>query len=78
MTVTLELNPEIEQGLLTQARERGVPLDAYLQEILSKQASLNNAAEVERGKLVEIPLLHLGVVSPLRRRDIYDDLDDAR
>ncbi len=78
MTVTLELKPETERGLLTQARERGVTLDAYLQQVLSELASVNNAAEVERGKLVDIPLLHLGVISPLRRADIYDDLDNAR
>ncbi|WP_180539861.1 hypothetical protein [Nevskia soli] len=75
MTVTLELKPEIGRGLLTQAQERGVSLDAYLQDELSKLARVSNAAEIERGNLVDIPLLHLGVISPLRRADIYDDLD---
>ncbi len=41
MTLTLELKPEIEQGLLTQAQERGVSLDAYLQYVLSRLASVN-------------------------------------
>ena len=74
MTVTLKLKPEIERGLLTQAQARGVSLDAYLQEVLSRLAGINEA-EIERGKQVEIPLLHLGVINPLRRTDIYDDLD---
>ena len=32
MTVTFDLNPEIEEGLLAQARERGISLGEYLQE----------------------------------------------
>jgi hypothetical protein len=32
MTVTLDLNPEIEEGLLIKARERGISLGEYLQE----------------------------------------------
>ncbi len=77
MTLTLTLNPEVEQGLLTQAQEQGVSLDDYLQELLEKQASISNAAAIERGKQIKIPLLHLGVVGPLRRSDIYDDMHDA-
>ena len=38
MTVTLDLNPEIEKGLLAQARERGISLGDYLQEIVARQA----------------------------------------
>jgi hypothetical protein len=37
MTVTLDLNPEIERGLLAQARERGISLGDYLQEIMARQ-----------------------------------------
>jgi len=38
MTVTLDLNPEVEKGLLAQARERGMSLGGYLQETLAGQA----------------------------------------
>ncbi len=35
MTITLELPPEMENRLLTQAKLRGLSLDVYLMEILS-------------------------------------------
>ena len=38
MTVTLDLSPEIEKGLLAQARERGISLGDYLLEIVAGQA----------------------------------------
>ena len=45
MTVTLNLSPELEKGLMARARARGVSLDEYLQEILAKEAGLPVAAE---------------------------------
>ena len=38
MTVTFDLDPEIEKGLLAQARQRGISLSNYLQEIVAGQA----------------------------------------
>jgi hypothetical protein len=40
MTVTLKLNPDVEKGLLARARERGVSLDDYLQEIVTREAGV--------------------------------------
>lgn len=40
MTVTLSLNPEVEKGLLARARERGVSLNDYLQELVTREAGL--------------------------------------
>ena len=39
MTVTLELNPEVEAGLIALARAKGVPLDAYLRSLLEQLAA---------------------------------------
>jgi hypothetical protein len=41
MTVTLNLNPEVEKGLAARARERGVSLDDYLQEIVTREAGIS-------------------------------------
>jgi len=40
MTVTLNLKPEVEKGLIARARERGVSLDDYLQEIVTREAGV--------------------------------------
>jgi hypothetical protein len=38
MTVKLELKPEIEAGLLAQARENGMSLEAFAEDLLSREA----------------------------------------
>jgi len=43
VTVTLNLNPEVEKGLLARARERGVSLDDYLQEIVTREAGVSQS-----------------------------------
>jgi hypothetical protein len=73
MIVTLDLTPEIEQVLLAQARERGVSLDAYLQEIVSRQAREAISSAPSRGNALKLPALHLGAMGSLHRHDIYDD-----
>jgi hypothetical protein len=45
VNVTLSLNPEVEKGLLARARQRGVPLDEYLQELVVREAGLPDLAE---------------------------------
>jgi hypothetical protein len=39
MTITIDLQPEIERGLTAQARAKGVSLAAYAQEILAREAN---------------------------------------
>jgi hypothetical protein len=68
------LKPEIERGLLAQARERGVSLDDYLLEIVSRQVPIpDQPTGPAKGNAPELPRLHLGVTGPLHRSDIYDD-----
>jgi hypothetical protein len=45
MTVTLNLDPEVEKGLMARAHARGVSLDDYIQELVAKEASLPVAVE---------------------------------
>lgn len=45
MNVTLRLNPEVERNLLARANARGVSLDEYLQELVSREAGLSGETE---------------------------------
>jgi hypothetical protein len=44
MTVTISLNPEIEEGLKMRARSRGVSLDEYVQELVTKEVSVSTTS----------------------------------
>lgn len=52
MTVTLDLSPEVERGLLAQAEARGLSLSEYLQEIATREAvrSIPPASGEEKAK----------------------------
>jgi len=39
VNVTLNLNPEVEKKLMAQAQERGISVDDYIQELVTKQTS---------------------------------------
>lgn len=73
MRVTLDLNPEDEQALMALARERGVSLETYLQEIVSKQVRGTAPPAAVKGSALKLPARHLGDMGSLHRRDIYDD-----
>jgi hypothetical protein len=45
MSVTLNLKPEVEKGLMARAHARGVSLDDYLQELVAGEAGVPAAAE---------------------------------
>lgn len=46
MNVTLTLNPDVEEGLTARAHERGVSLDAYLHELVAREAGLARTGTV--------------------------------
>ena len=39
MTVTLNLNPDVEKGLMALAREEGLSISDYLQEVMVREAA---------------------------------------
>jgi plasmid stability protein len=45
MTVTLNLDPEVEKGLIARAHAQGVSVDDYLRELVAKEAGLQVAAD---------------------------------
>ena len=44
MTITLELQPDVEKGLLAQAHLRGVSLTELAQEVLAREAHASEVA----------------------------------
>jgi hypothetical protein len=49
MTVKLELNPEVEAGLLAQAEARGLSLEDYLQQVLRERSAAPAPAQATTG-----------------------------
>ena len=45
MVITIDLQPEVERGLLAQAQAKGVSLTDYVQEIVAREARVCEAAE---------------------------------
>ena len=48
MTITLDIQPEFEKGLLAQAAARGVSLSDYVREIVIRQVAANAEAPQPR------------------------------
>lgn len=72
MTVTLELEPELEQGLQAQARARGVTVEYFIRDLVSRQVRLA-VPPVAIKRTLNLPTRNLGDMGSLHRRDIYDD-----
>jgi hypothetical protein len=52
MTLTIEVPADVENALTAAARRRGVALDAYLSEVLKREAQDNQTAETARREAV--------------------------
>jgi hypothetical protein len=76
MNVTLNLKPEVEKGLMARAHARGVSLDDYLQELVTKEAGLTVAAEPRPIQKRFDNLSDLLLNSPLARADL--DLERSK
>ena len=69
----IEISSETEARINDEARRQGVSVDAFLERLMSERG----AAHVATGNgstTPKVPILHLGVIGPLHRRDIYDDV----
>jgi hypothetical protein len=71
MTVTLELEPELEQGL--QAQARGVTVEYFIHDLVSQQVRVA-VSSVAAKRTLNLPARNLGDMGSLHRRDIYDDV----
>ncbi len=71
--MSIDVSHETEARLTSEARRQGVSVDDLLERLMSERGA---AARVVtgNGSPPELPILHLGVIGPLHRRDIYDDV----
>jgi len=70
LTITLDLKPEIERGLIAQAKARGVSLQDYVQEIVAREAHTVVPAAGRKGQELLDILVQV--------RGLADDLDVTR
>jgi hypothetical protein len=79
MTVKLELKPEVEESLVNQARAKGVPLEAYLNEVIEGLAHAQPAPTLEEFREALDRLAEMGSSLPnlpsaaFSRESIYQD-----
>ena len=82
MTVTLNLKPEIEAGLLAQAQATGMSLENYLQQLVEKQLSSDpSVSQTVRGKRNGVgkrPLRLPNRKAPTQGNYILDKIHDFR
>lgn len=70
MTLTIELPDSLGAALQVQARAKGVSVASLARQVLEQ--ALTPAAPT--APIAEFPILHLGAVGDLHRRDIYNDV----
>jgi len=73
MTVTLELEAELEQGLQAQAQTHGVTIESFIRDLVSRQVRAAVLPATTKRNL-KLPARNLGDMGSLHRRDIYDDV----
>lgn len=71
--MTIDISDETEARLTDEARRQGVSVDALLERLMSERSTATHVV-TGNGSPPRVPILHLGVIGPLHRRDIYDDV----
>ena len=71
MGMGLDVSPQTEAQIRQEAERQGISVDALLKRLMNDQAV---GTAVRTYQAPELPVLHLGPLGPLHRRDIYDDV----
>jgi len=69
--MSIEISRETEVRLTDEARKQGLSVEALLEQLLSERRA---TAFTGNGSVPKVPILHLGAMGALHRRDIYDDV----
>lgn len=71
MTLTINLPDKLDAALKAQARAKGVSEAGFVQQVLEQALT---PAAISNASTPELPVLHLGAMGALHRRDIYNDV----
>jgi hypothetical protein len=69
--MSIDISNEIEARLTEEARRLGITIDALLERLMSERGAAAHLGH--GGSASEVPILHLGAMGPLYRRDFYED-----
>ena len=69
--MSLEVSHETEARVTDEARRQGISVDALLERLMGERGAIAHLAG--NGSTTKLPILHLGAMGPLHRRDIYED-----
>ncbi|MGD1071749.1 MAG: hypothetical protein ABSB15_16570 [Bryobacteraceae bacterium] len=72
--MNIDISNEIEARLTEEARRQGVSVDALLERLMSERGAAAHVVTGDGSTTPKVPILHLGVIGPLHRRNIYDDV----
>jgi hypothetical protein len=82
--MSIQISSETEARLTEEARRQGISVDALLERLMMRRGAgfvaqaeaIEHARELVPGGNItpELPVLHLGAMGALHRRDIYDDV----
>ncbi len=67
----LDISPQTEARIRQEAERQGISVDALLERLMNHQTT---GTALRAHPAPELPVLHLGSLGPLHRRDIYDDV----
>jgi hypothetical protein len=69
--MSLNISQQTETLIVEEARRQGLSVDTLLENLIKRRSS---SSAPEAKELPELPVLHLGQMGPLHRRDIYSDV----
>ena len=69
--MSIDISQQTEARLTKEAQRQGISVDDLLQQLMNERSA---GAKPEQRQASELPILHLGPMGPLRRRDIYNDV----
>ncbi len=78
MTMKLELTPEVQAGLLAQAEENGMTLEAYAEKVLRERVSERSDHALTRSQMAGQRIRELRKGAVLGGASIQDMIEDGR